>query len=186
MYSWQSVHLCYNEQHKTIKGDHCVSTLVQLVFRNGSVLHSVPETLGEARGHITLFHKDWPDWPDNDWQLGIVLCHYFDVHDDWNEHDGDRRWESVKEHLDKAAGNNFPILTYVSGYKNRLSGLIPDTYAMANHLHLRLGPYVRSHQSCRSGVVFLDMAPDDIIGDLIKCNMWRSRITRMKTKERRC
>ena len=158
---------------------------MQLAFatRGASVLHNVPETLGEARGHIILFHKDWPD---NDCQLGTALCHYFDVHDDWNEHDGDRRWESAKKHLDKAAKNNSPTLTYVSGYKNYLFGLIPDTYAMANHLHSNLGPYVHSHESCRLGVVLFDMAPDDIVGDLIKCNTWRSRMKRMITHERHC
>ena len=180
--------LVKDEQHKSVKDDLSFSTLVQLDFMyiGASVLHSVPETLGEARGHIILFHDDWPDWPDNDWQLGTALWHYFDVHDDWKEHDGDRRWANAKEHLDKALGNNSPSLTYVSGYKNRLFGLIPDTYAMANHLHSCLGLYVRSHESCRLGVVLFDMAPDDIVGDLINYNMWRSRIKRIKTKERRC
>ena len=145
--------LVKDEQYKTVKGDLSFSTLVQLDFTNrgASVLYSVPETLSEARGHIILFHKDWPDWPDNNWQLGTALCHYFDVHDDWEEHDGDRRWESAKKHLDKAAGNNSPILTYVSGYKNGLFGLIPDTHAMTIQLHSRLGPYVRDHESCRLG-----------------------------------
>ena len=44
------------------------------------------------------------------------------------------------------------------------------TYAMAYHLHSSLGPYV-SHGMCRLGVVLLDMAPDDIVGDLIKRNI---------------
>ena len=179
--------LVKDEQHKTVRDDLSFSTLVQLPLTNrgASVLHSVPETLGEARGHIILFHKDWPNWPDNNWQLGTALWHYFDVHDDWKEHDCDRRWESAKEHLDKASVNKSPSLTYVSGYKNHLFGLIPDTYAMADHLHSRLRPYVRAHESCRLGVVLFDMAPDDIVGDLIKCNTWRSRIKRMLT-ERRC
>ena len=32
---------------------------------------------------------------------------------------------------------------------NRLFGLIPDTYGMANHLHSMLGPFVRDHRLCR-------------------------------------
>ena len=178
--------LVKDEQHNTVKGDLSFSALVKriLEYYHASVLHSVPETLGEARGQIILFHKDWPDWPENDYQLGTALCDYFDVHADWKEHDGDRRWESAKKHLDKAAGNNSPMLTYVSGYKKHLFGLIPDTDAMAYHLHSSLGPYVCSHQSCRLGVVLFDMAPDHIVGGLIKCNSWCSRIKRMKTRER--
>ena len=177
--------LVKDAQHNTVKEDLSFSALVWTALtRNGaSVLHSVPETLGEARGCIILFHKDWPD---NDYHLGTALCDYFDVHDDWNEHDGDRRWESAKEHLYKAAGKNSPWLTYVSGYKNSYFGLIPDTYAMASHLHSCLGPYVRSHGSYRLGVVLFDMAPDDIVGNLIKCNSWCSRVERMKTKGRGC
>ena len=161
--------LVEDEQHKTIEGDLSFSNLVWLAFRdeNASVLHSVPDTLGEARGRIILFHKNWPD---NDYQLGTALGNYFDVHDDRNEHDGDRRRESARKHLDKVAANNSPSLTYVSGYKRRLFGLIWDTYAMAYHLHSSLGPYV-SHGMCRLGVVLLDMAPDDIVGDLIKRNI---------------
>ena len=176
--------LVKDEHHKTVKGHLNFSQLVWLTFmdEDASVLHNVPDTLGEARGRIILFHKDWQE---NDCQLGTALCHYFDVHDDWKEHDGDKRWESAKKHLDKTAGNNSPILTYVSGYKNRLFGLIPDTYAMANHLHLMLGSYVRSRESCRLGVVLFDMAPDDIVGGLIKCNTKGSRGKRM-SKEHLC
>ena len=176
--------LVENDQHKPVIGDVSFSTLVQLTFisRDASVLHSVPETLGEARGHIILFTKDWPD---NDYELGTALCDYFYVHDDRDEHDADRRWESAREHLAKTAGKNFPILTYVSGYENRLFGLIADNFAMANHLHSYLGSYVRSHESCRLGVVLFDMAPDDIVGGLIKCNAQSSCGKRL-TREHLC
>ena len=126
--------LVKDEKHKTVKGYISFSQLVSFTFgdEGASVLHEVPETLGEARGQVILFHEDWPD---NDCELGTALCYYFLLR--------------AKKHLDKAAGNSSPILTYMSGYMNRLFGLIPDTYGMANHLLSMLGPFVRDHRLCR-------------------------------------
>ena len=68
--------LVKDEKHKTVKGYISFSQLVSFTFgdEGASVLHEVPETLGEARGHVILFHEDWPD---NDCELGTALCYYF-------------------------------------------------------------------------------------------------------------
>ena len=164
--------LVKHELFKTRKGNLSFSTLVENCFDkySASVLYNVPETLGEARGHIILFNKDWPD---EDRHLGTDLFSYFEVEDDWKQHNRRKRWVSAKEHLDKAIVSDSPFLTYVSGFKtDPIIHKIPNTYAMADYLNKRLGPYVSSHvdRKSRLGVVLVDMAPDEIVGDLIHCN----------------
>ena len=160
--------LVKDEQWGTDKGDLSFSTLVRNSLRNAgaSVLHKVPKTLGEARGYIILFHKDWPD---NDYEIGTSLPSYFDVNDDCNEHDGANRWESAKKHLEKAMCSTSPILTYMSGFMNDADGK-PDIYGMAEFLNSRLRQYVNDRRLGRIGVVLMVLAPDDIVGGLIKRN----------------
>ena len=163
--------LVKDENHQTVKGGHSFSMLVQYSFNDAgaSVLHNVPKTLGKARGRIILFYKDWPD---NDCRLGTSLFRHFSVHDDYNQHDGDRRWQGARDHLDKATmrSREDSFLTYVSGYKKAIA--INDTYGMANHLNPKLRDYIKSHRSHRLGVVLSDFVLDDIVGDLIQCNNW--------------
>ena len=151
--------------------------------RKNRVLRDVPKTLGEARGRIIIFHKNWPKKEPT---LGTSLYDYFNsgLHDDWKEHDCPKRWDGAHNHLEQARSQDGcrPMLTYVSGHAENwlLSpltralglGVVPDVQSMVNHLNGELREYLRRNQTCRRclGVVLMDLAPEDLVASLIDRN----------------
>ena len=162
------------ERDYTSKTGVSYSDLLQHSLRNAgaSWLNEVPDTLGEARGHIILLYRRDRRWPDVAPVVSTAIDDYFHVHYSKYQHEPGRRWAMVMRHLEEAYKGRKPkpFVTFVSGYKEGWFGfkLIKP---MADFLHRQLEDYLRPHSYSRLGVVLTDFVPDSIVSAVIDSNM---------------
>ena len=147
--------LVKQELHKPLKGQRSFSDMVEGSLRSAGAkyLTRLPRTLGEARGKIIIFHKDWPAGEP---VLGTHLPS-MDVNDEYREHSKSRKWKIVQRNLDRIRGigkSNALRVTYASGYTNVM--FVPNPKAMAKYVNPKLSAYCKKHRRETLGIILVD------------------------------
>ena len=152
--------LVQQELHKPVKGERDFSDLVRGSLDSVGVdyITTLPKTIGEARGKIIIFRKDWPsDEPKFGTDMNTLR-----VHNDWQDHSKSSKWANVKGFLDKVR-TTYPksslCVTYGSGYTTFLK--IPYPENMADYVNPKLDKYCKEHQQERLGIVVVDF-PENV------------------------
>ena len=152
--------LVQQESYKPIKGTRDFSDMVKgsLDYAGANYITTLPKTIGEARGKIIIFRKDWPsDEPTFGTDMRSLR-----VHNDWQDHTKTSKWENVKNFLDKVR-TTYPrsslCFTYASGYTTFLK--IPNPGSMAKYVNPKLKEYCEEHQQERLGIVVVDF-PENV------------------------
>ena len=157
----ETILMLIKQEYEPIIGTRSFSSMIRgsLESEGAKCRTTMPENIGEARGHIIIFHKDWPR---GDLTYGIPLFNnpYVNLYDGSKEYSKHAQWEKVEQNLDNVRGtgkSNVLFVTYASGNPSPN----PNAGEVADFLNTKLNDYCRQHNNDRLGVVLIDFLDNE-------------------------